>query len=72
MTWIVHTKPDCKWCSRAESHLAVRGIYFEEMCYLTLKQQLGFKERTGHETFPQIYDGDKHVGGYAELKASVE
>lgn len=68
MTWMIHSKPDCKWCKRAKAHLAIRGIYFEEMCYLTPEQQLRFKERSGHDTFPQIFDGETHVGGFDKLK----
>ncbi|OCP21993.1 MULTISPECIES: glutaredoxin [unclassified Ensifer] len=68
MGWKIVSRPDCKWCTRAKAHLAVRGIDFEEEHLDTLEAQLAFKESTGHDTFPQIWDGDQHVGGFSQLR----
>ena len=69
MGWKIVSRPDCKWCVRAKAHLAVNGVDFEEEHLATREEQLAFKERTGLDTFPQVWDGDAHVGGYTELKA---
>jgi glutaredoxin 3 len=69
MAWKIVSRPDCKWCDRAKSHLAVRAIEFEELRLATREEQLAFKEQTQLGAFPQIWDGDKHVGGYDNLKA---
>lgn len=66
--WKIVSKPDCKWCARAKAHLAVRGIEFDVFTHHTIEQQLAFKEDSGFTTYPQIWDGEKHVGGFTELK----
>ena len=68
MGWKIVSRPDCKRCTRAKAHLAVRNLDFEEEHLATRDEQLAFKERTGFDTFPQIWDGDSHVGGYDALK----
>lgn len=68
MAWKIISRPDCIWCARAKAHLAVRGIEFEEEYLATREEQLAFKARAGLGTFPQVWDGDRHVGGFAELK----
>lgn len=66
------SRPDCKWCARAKSHLAVRGIKFVEELLEHRDEQIAFKERTGLDTFPQIWRGDELIGGFTELKQAVE
>jgi glutaredoxin len=68
MAWKIVSKPDCKWCSRAKAHLAVRGIEFEEEHLVTRDEQLAFKAATGLDTFPQVYEDGVLVGGFDALK----
>jgi glutaredoxin len=68
MGWKIVSRPDCKWCRRAKAHLAVRGVEFEEEHLATREEQLAFKDRTGADTFPQVWDGDTHVGGFDALR----
>ena len=72
MGWKIVSRPDCKWCARAKSALAVRGIDFEEKFLPTREEQLAFKDRTGLDTFPQVWHGETHVGGFDKLKAYLE
>lgn len=69
MGWKIVSRPNCKWCARAKAHLAVRGIEFRDELLETPAMQQAFKARTGLDTFPQIWDGDHHVGGFDKLKA---
>ncbi|WLR90892.1 glutaredoxin domain-containing protein [Shinella zoogloeoides] len=71
MGWKIVSRPDCKWCTRAKAHLAVRGVEFYEEVLETVAMQRAFKARTGLDTFPQIWDGDRHVGGFSDLKAQM-
>jgi glutaredoxin 3 len=71
MSWRVITRPDCKWCVRAKALLAVNNLDFTvEDCDTDEKKQT-FKD-AGHQTFPQIFHGDKHIGGFNELRAYIE
>ena len=68
MGWKIVSRPDCKWCARAKAHLAVRGVEFDEQIMVTRQEQLNFKDWSGEDTFPQIWDGTQHIGGFDQLK----
>lgn len=69
MGWKIVSRPDCKWCTRAKAYLAVRGVEFEEKLLETTAKQIQFKDHHDLDTFPQIWDGETHVGGFDKLKA---
>ena len=64
----VYTRPFCGYCSRALSVLKSKGAEFTEI-------EAGFDpdnrremiQRSGRQTFPQIFIGDTHVGGCEEM-----
>lgn len=66
----VYTRPFCGYCTRAMSLLKAKGAEVTEI-------EAGFDpalrnemiERSGRYTFPQIFIGDRHVGGCDELMA---
>jgi glutaredoxin 3 len=66
----VYTRPFCGYCTRALGLLADKGVAVTEV-------EAGFdaevrKEmimRSGRATFPQIFIGDRHIGGCDELMA---
>ena len=49
----------------------VRSRSSSRSCDITMKPQLRLelRERTGRRTVPQIYIGDRHIGGYDDLAA---
>jgi glutaredoxin 3 len=66
---IVHTAPSCPYCTRAKDLLQRKGIPFEEV-KLTWNDEAAWdalEKRTGMKTVPQIFIGDKCIGGYTEL-----
>lgn len=65
--WVIHTRDNCKWCTRAKSLLAVEGIEFREVHYALPEEIQAFKE-SGHKSFPQVYKGQQHIGGHDDLK----
>ena len=71
MGWKIVSRPNYKWCVRAKAHLTVRGIDFEEELLATREEQLAFKARSRFDTFPQIWKGEEHVGGFADLKIEM-
>jgi glutaredoxin 3 len=66
----VYTKPFCGYCTRALGLLATKGAAVTEIeagYDPALRQQM--IERTGRYTYPQIFIGDRHIGGCDELIA---
>ncbi len=61
----------CSFCRRAEALLAARGAHDIETLRVDLDPALRDEmvARTGRRTVPQIYIGERHVGGYDELAA---
>jgi len=67
----MYTTAYCGYCRRAERLLAAKGI--TDIDEIRVDQdpelRLAMMQRTGRRTVPQIYIGDRHVGGYDELAA---
>ena len=66
----IYTTPSCPFCVRAKRLLEARGIDYDEIDVAddpALRADL--VRRTGRRTVPQIFIGDKHVGGFEELAA---
>ena len=61
----------CPYCIRAEALLKQRGVEHINKIRIDLEpgQKAVMMERTGRRTVPQIYIGDRHVGGYDDLAA---
>jgi len=61
----------CPYCVRAEQLLQARGVTQIEKIRVDLQPELRaiMIERTGRRTVPQIYLGERHVGGYDDLAA---
>lgn len=71
MGWKIVSRPDCVWCVRAKSLLAVNGIDFEEDLRDTNEKRLAFKA-SGFTSFPQIFNGNQHIGGFTDLKEYLD
>jgi len=68
----IYTSAFCPYCSRAKSLLTKKGIAFEEHD-VTMGGGLrtAMTERAGGRTsVPQIFIGDRHVGGSDDLAAA--
>jgi glutaredoxin 3 len=67
----VFTKDYCPYCDRAKALLKDKGIAYEEV-RLDSSDPEGFMnlvKRSGMRTVPQIFNGDRLIGGYQELAA---
>lgn len=65
----IYTKIFCPYCTRAKALLTSKGVDFEEYDI-----SLGGPKRTemlqranGGSTVPQVFIGDRHIGGSDEL-----
>ena len=61
----------CPYCVRAEQLLRKRGVSEIEKVRIDLdpSQRETMIARTGRRTVPQIYIGERHVGGFDDLSA---
>ena len=66
----VYTRAFCPYCSRALALLKRKGAsvnVIDATCDARKRQEM--IDRSGRWTFPQIFVGDKHIGGCDELHA---
>jgi glutaredoxin 3 len=61
----------CPYCHRAEMLLNSKGVTEIEKIRVDLDPSLReeMTSKTGRRTVPQIYIGDRHVGGFEDLAA---
>ena len=61
----------CPYCLMAERLLRAKGVAQIEKIRVDLEpaRRTEMMERTGRRTVPQIYVGERHVGGYDDLAA---
>ncbi|MDM9627168.1 glutaredoxin 3 [Rhizobium sp. S152] len=67
----IYTREGCGYCSRAKSLLSQKGVDFVEhnATFKPEARQEMIAKSNGGSTFPQIFIGEKHVGGCDDLFA---
>jgi len=67
---LLYTTRVCPFCLAAKELLRQKGVAFEEMDLTDQPEaRAGLRQQTGRTTVPQIFIGEKHVGGFDDLKA---
>ena len=65
---IMYSKSWCPYCHRARALLASKGVQPQE---IDIEQQPERREemidRSGRTTVPQIFIGERHVGGFDDI-----
>ena len=67
---VVYISRYCGWCTRALLLLDSKGVTPEIINVDTspaARQEM--EQRSGRHTVPQVFIGDRHVGGYDDLQA---
>jgi glutaredoxin 3 len=67
----VYTADPCPYCDRAKALLRARSVPFEEI-HVDRNDPEAWQsmiERSGLKTVPQIFIGDRCIGGYTDLAA---
>jgi glutaredoxin 3 len=66
----VYTKQRCPYCVRAKALLERKGFAFEE---IDVERDEALRtwlhERTGQLTVPQVFAGERSLGGYTDVAA---
>lgn len=66
----IYTRPFCGYCARAISLLNEKGADYTEIeAGFDPQARKEMMQRSGRTTFPQIFFGDRHIGGCDELIA---
>lgn len=68
---LMYTSATCPYCTAAERLLAKKGVAAIEKVRIDLEpaRKDEMIERTGRRTVPQIFIGERHVGGFDDLAA---
>jgi len=68
---VMYTTGVCPFCLMAERLLKSKGVADIERVRVDLEpeRRQEMMQRTGRRTVPQIYIGERHVGGYDDLAA---
>ncbi|MEP6996913.1 MAG: glutaredoxin 3 [Betaproteobacteria bacterium] len=66
---LMYSTASCPFCIMAERLLRARGVADIAKIRVDLEpaRRAEMVERTGRRTVPQIYIGERHVGGYDDL-----
>jgi glutaredoxin 3 len=66
----IYTKHHCAFCVRAKNLLGKKGVAFEE---IDLEERDDLRtwlvETTGQQTVPQIFVGERSLGGFSDIDA---
>jgi glutaredoxin 3 len=66
----VYTKQNCPFCVRAKHLLTRKGVPFEEISVEGRDDlRTWLVEQSGQRTVPQIFAGERSLGGYSDLAA---
>lgn len=58
----------CPFCDRAEKLFVKKGVQFKKLLIDINKELVEeMKTKAGSDSVPQIFIGDRHIGGFDEL-----
>lgn len=67
---IVYSTRICPYCMMAKRLLASKGVSYQEvMIDSDDARRVEMMQRSGRRTVPQIFIGERHVGGFDDLAA---
>lgn len=67
---LVYVSRYCGWCTRALALLDAKGVVPEVISVDTDRELRSEMEaRSGRRTVPQIFVGNRHIGGFDDLRA---
>jgi glutaredoxin 3 len=67
MTITIYTTRICPYCNAAKELLRRKGVSYREIDVSDDAELDALIRRTGWKTVPQIFIGDRMIGGFSEL-----
>lgn len=68
----IYGKAHCPGCVQAKNYLTAKQIEFDYIDVMTDPAMLNLFRSRGYRTVPQIFDGEMHIGGFAELQNYIK
>jgi len=68
----MYSKGDCFYCNQARDMLINKNMMFEEIKVDQDMESRQWLVEQGFRSVPQIWNYDKHIGGYQDLKKFLE
>ena len=66
----MYTKQNCPFCVRAKRLLEKKGVTYEEIAVEGRDDlRVWLSEATGQKTVPQIFAGERSLGGFSDVDA---
>jgi glutaredoxin 3 len=67
---LIYARQMCGYCTRARQLLSRKGIAYTEIDIETVAgARVQMQQRSGRNTVPQVFVGDRHLGGYDDISA---
>lgn len=67
---LVYASHYCGWCTRTLALLEAKGVEPEVVFVDIDRERRGeMEQRSGRRTVPQVFIGDRHIGGFDDLRA---
>lgn len=66
----MYSTATCPYCGAARMLLAGKGVTFDDINVAAdADRRAEMESKSGRRSVPQIFIGDRHIGGYDELNA---
>jgi glutaredoxin 3 len=66
----IYTRAFCPYCTRAVHLLQSKGVAFTEIdAGMDVEKRREMIQRSGRSTYPQIFVGERHIGGCDDMMA---
>jgi glutaredoxin 3 len=70
---VMYTTSWCPYCSRARQLFTAKGVAFTEIDVDEVEgARAEMRQRSGRTSVPQIFVGERHLGGYDDTRALDE
>ncbi len=68
---VIYSRPACGYCTLAKQLFDRKGVAYEEVDVSADRSRLAemVARSGGRMTFPQIFVGDRHIGGFTDAAA---
>lgn len=66
--YTVYSKPNCPYCVKAKTLLDIKELEYQVIDVMQDAEAMNLMRTNGFRSVPQIYEDDKHIGGFDALE----